>query len=251
MATDILTAMMHLLAARKDRTWISALPTGARPQTMAEAYAVQKAVAEHLGPIVGWKVGASTPQAMPQGAPLHADTVFKDGISLPATMFNVIGVEAEVGYVMARDLPPRDEPYAAEEVLDAIGSMNPFIEIADTRFTGLGVSEKLSHFADQSGHGALVVGPGLDHFRHLDVATLPMKLIINGKIADEKTGALNCGDPVRLIQWLADEGAVPYGGLKAGHVITTGSWNGCPLFSAPLDITVSFEGLGSVSMKID
>lgn len=250
MATDILTATLTLLAARKDRSWLSALPEGARPQTMAEAYAVQQAVAAHLGPIVGWKVGAPSPSATPQGAPLHEETLFRDGALIPAATFNVIGVEGEVGYVLGRDLPPREAPYHAEEVLDAIATMHPMIEIADTRFTSLSATEKLSHFADQSGHGALILGPGIAHWRHLEPVSLPVKVVLNGEVTVEKVGGNSAGDPIRLIQWLADEGAVPYGGLKAGQVITTGSCTGCPVHDAPLSISVGFEGLGTVTAKV-
>ena len=53
-------------------------------------------------------------------------------------MFHIIGIEAEIAYSFARDLPPEDAPYSREAVLDAIASMHPAIEVVDTRFQTFG-----------------------------------------------------------------------------------------------------------------
>lgn len=41
------------------------LPAALRPQDAAQAYAVQDAVVQARGRVVGWKVGAANPQALP------------------------------------------------------------------------------------------------------------------------------------------------------------------------------------------
>ncbi|HEY0785387.1 MAG TPA: 2-keto-4-pentenoate hydratase, partial [Acidobacteriaceae bacterium] len=57
-----------LLAARRDCTPIHDLPLPLRPRTLDEAYSLQDHMAEALGPIGGWKVGAPGPEAEPVSA---------------------------------------------------------------------------------------------------------------------------------------------------------------------------------------
>src|SRR4051812_457483 len=142
-----------LLEARATRRWLDALPDGAQPASETEAYAIQDMVARRLGPIVGWKVGSATLYSEPFRAPIHEATLRIEDPRLPADLFHVIGVEAEIVYRFARDLPPRATPYARDEVLAAVGSMHPAVEIVDTRFSAFGSVDALSQRADQQNHG--------------------------------------------------------------------------------------------------
>jgi 2-keto-4-pentenoate hydratase len=250
MATDIAAAAAALLEARRSRTLLKALPEGSVPTNLADVYAIQKLVADALGPVVAWKVGAATPEAEPGCAPIHADSLYPDGATLPAKDFNVTGIEAEIGYLLKSDLPPRDAPYSREEVLDAVASLHPMIEVVDTRFVALKVTDPMSHNADQGSHGALITGPALTDWRNIDPLRQPLKLTFNGKVAVEHIGGNSAGEPVRLIQWLADKGARAYGGLKAGMVITTGSCSGNIPVPAGTVVRAEFPGLGVVGITI-
>src|SRR3546814_6882211 len=66
-----------LLDSRNHRRPIEALPEYCRPATTAQAYAIQDAVADLLGPVGGWKVGAKGPDAQPNCAPLPATHVIE------------------------------------------------------------------------------------------------------------------------------------------------------------------------------
>ncbi|MDB5370463.1 MAG: Hydratase/decarboxylase [Roseomonas sp.] len=250
MATDIAAAAEALLKARRDRVWLESLPEGARPADIADVQAIQQRVAEARGPVGGWKVGAANPQATPGAAPLNAADLHLTPEPLAASRFNIIGVEAEIAYLLGRDLPPREAPYTREEVLDAVESLHPVIELVDTRFTRLGVSDPLSHAADQVNHGALVVGPALVDWRSIDPVNQPVRLMFDGKVVLEHVGGNSAGDPVRLLQWLADTGARAYGGLSAGMVITTGSCTGMLLIQPGTRVLAEFPGLGSVETAV-
>jgi 2-keto-4-pentenoate hydratase len=250
MATDIALAAETLLKARRERVWIENLPESARPVDMAEVQAIHRLVAEGRGPVGGWKVGAASPEAVPNGAPLNAADLHMTPEPLPASRFNVTGVEAEIAYLLGRDLPPRDAPYTREEVLDAVESLHPVIEIVDTRFTRLGISDLLSHAADQVNHGALVVGPALPDWRAIDPVNQPVRLLFDGRLVLEHVGGNSAGDPVRLLQWLADTGARAYGGLAAGMVITTGSCTGMLMIQPGTRVRAEFHGLGTVETAI-
>jgi len=127
-----------LLQARFTRRGLDYLPESCQPRTETEARDIQDGVACALGPIAAWKVGSATANSEPFRAPIHADTIFVEASHIPAKMFRVIGVEAEIVYRFGRDLDPDKGPYARNDVLDAVVSMHPAIEIVDTRFKTFG-----------------------------------------------------------------------------------------------------------------
>lgn len=253
MPCDIDAAAAALLDARRSGTRLDALPEGAKPSSEAEAYAVQDAIARALGPVAGWKVGAPSATATPARAALHADTIFETDAGtchLPASLFHLIGAEAEIAYRFGRDLPPENGPYDREVVLAAVETMHPAIEIADTRFTVFGAVDPHSQRADQQNHGVLVLGPGLTEWRHLDPVTQAVRLTIDGKVLHDHVGGNSAVDAVRLLVWLANEGARSLGGIKAGQVVTTGSCTGTDFVTAPTRMVAEFPGLGSLTLAI-
>lgn len=241
-------AVEALIEARASRRWLSALP--GRPADEAEAYAIQDEVARRAGPVVAWKVGARTPDSEPFRAPINAATLFWDTQRLPASLFQLIGMEAEIAYRFARDLPPRATPYGREEVLDAVASVHPVFEIVDTRFTGYGSTDPLSHMADQMNHGALVVGPAIADWRSLDPVNERVVLEVNGKTEVDAVGANSAGDPVRLLVWMANTGAVSMGGLHAGDVVTTGSCTGTVWVKPGSRSVARYGTMGTIELTV-
>lgn len=237
-----------LLQARTSRKWLATLPS--RPTSEAEAYAIQDAVARRLGPVVAWKVGARTPESEPFRAPIHADTLFFDTTTLPAADYQVIGMEAEIAYRFAKDLPPRAEPYSREEVLDAVESVHPAFEIVDTRFAGFGSQDWFSHMADQFNHGALIVGPAIADWRSLEPLKERVALVVDGEQKIETVAGNSAGEPVRLLVWMANTGAVSLGGLKAGDVVTTGSHVGTVMVPAGSTSVAVYGTMGTYELTV-
>jgi 2-keto-4-pentenoate hydratase len=234
-----------LLEARRGEAAV-AVPPQDVPQTEAAAYAVQHAVAETLGPVGGWKVGAAGPDGPPTAAPLPAAGI----VAAPARLqpqYSDRLVEAEIAFRLARDLPPRDKAYAREEVLAAIGSCHPVIEVVQWRIENWRPAPANLKLADNLGHGGLVVGEAIPDWRAIDFATLQVIQEIAGQ--EPKRGTGNpAGDMIRLIVWLADEGAVWAGGLKAGQIVTCGSWTGLTEAAAEAPVMVKFSGIAPVTL---
>jgi 2-keto-4-pentenoate hydratase len=247
---DTQAAAEALLGARRSRQWLTALPEGARPATDADAYAIQDRVARGLGAIGGWKVGAATPESEPFRGPIQADTIFRETSRVPAMMLHVIGVEAEIAYRFGRDLPPRKNPYTKQEVLEAVETMHPAIEILDTRFVALGATDPLSHRADHQNSGALAVGPGIKAWRQIDTLRQKVRLTLNGTLRHEGIGGNSAGDNVRLLVWLANYGARSVGGLRAGQIVTTGSCSGTDFVEPGTRASADFPGIGSIEIDI-
>jgi 2-keto-4-pentenoate hydratase len=247
---DIAAAAEMLLEARRTRRWLAELPRRVRPITNADAYAIQDVVARQLGAVGGWKVGAATPDAEPFRGPVQASTIFKATDRIPADMLHLIGVEAEIAYRFSRNLPPRDTPYTSPEVMDAIGTMHPVIEIVDTRFMAFNTTDPLSHRADHQNGGALVVGPGIADWRGIDPLTQLVRLTLDGALRHEGIGGNSAGDNVRLLVWMANHGARSHGGLRAGQIVTTGSCSGTDFVAPGTRIHAEFPGIGLVDIDM-
>ena len=177
---------------------------------------IQRRVQQELGPIGGWKVGSPSPDG-----PITCSPLPESGLGDGAPRHGYI--EGEIAVVLGQDLPARDEPYTEAEVRAAIASAHPAIEVLDSRFAA--DPEALSALADAGGHVGLVLGPAIDGWTAVDNANERVEVVVGGSVV--KHGHGNPGGPMlRLLLWMADTGARWDGGLRAGQVVTTGSWTG-------------------------
>ena len=239
-----------LLSARRDPTQrLHSLPEAMRPKTEAQAYLIQRAIITDLGGIGGWKVGSPGPDGPVNCAPLPAAAI-QDS---PATITGSDRlVEAEIALRLAHDLPPRDPPYTRAEVLAAIASAHPAIEVLQTRYLDVAAVDPLSALADSLSHFGLVVGPAIPGWQSLDLAAETVRLSVNGPEngAHIKTGAGNpAGDMIRMVLWLANEGAHWAGGLYAGQVVTTGSWTGKDPVPPGGEARIRFDHAGEATVR--
>ncbi len=74
-------------------------------------------------------------------------------------------------------------------------------------------------------------------------------LAVDGIVRVERTGSNTSGDFLRLLPWLANEGAARTGGLRKGQWITTGSWTGNTLASPGSAVEVNFSTAGRVDLR--
>src|ERR1700761_5301359 len=120
------------LEARRTVQPIGDLPPGLAPRTMEEAYYVQDLMLQAIGKVGGWKVGATSPEGTPFYAPMPVDGFATNGVVISRQYRRLRGVEAEIAFLMGKDLPPRATPYSRAEVIDAIASCSPAIELLES-----------------------------------------------------------------------------------------------------------------------
>jgi 2-keto-4-pentenoate hydratase len=89
---------------------------------------------------------APSPTAACSFAPIFA--VVAGPARFPAASQHLFGIEAEIAFRFARDLPPHAEPYRRDEVIAAFASVHPAIELVDTRFADWPSIDGLSKLAD-------------------------------------------------------------------------------------------------------
>lgn len=240
-----------LVAAHRSR---KPAPTAGTPlHTEEEAYSVQAAVFADLWPgarAVAWKAGGPSDKVEPTAAPIPPENLLRSPASVTGKKMRMIGVEAEVAFRLAKDLPPRSRPYSDRSVAAAVGEVVVTIELCDTRLADWKETSGLWKLADFQNNSALVVGSGTRDWQKIDFLQQEMEFRIGARIARAK-GAHSFGNPFRLLPWLVRHAAKRGLGLHAGDVITTGAWTGLEIASLGDEVTARFPGIGEATVRIN
>jgi 2-keto-4-pentenoate hydratase len=241
-----------------DSTRIAQLPEECRPSDRADGYAIQRQIALlSRQPVVGWKIAATSRAGQahigvegPLVGSLLANRVLSSGamVSLGGNHMRV--AEAEFAFLFARALPCRSVPYQEEEVMDAIESLHPAIEIPDSRYEDFARVGAPQLIADNACACWLIVGSATTaSWRELDLALHEVQAFLNGSPAATGVGSNVLGSPRNALTWIANELRVFGNGLRAGDLVTTGT---CivPVPIAPGDdFRADLGDLGSVEMS--
>jgi len=158
-----------------------------------------------------------------------------------------LGVEGETAFRFTRDLPARNSPYTSEEIAAAV-TVLPLIEIVSSRFREPLSRPKLEQLADCGINAGLVIGPETADWSHLDLAKLRVTFVVNGEVKIARKGGHPTDHPIAGAVALAN--MMP-GGVKAGQIVTTGSWTGLPFLQPGDRCVVRFEGLGEAEVVFD
>ena len=231
-----------LLAARQDPSKkLATLPPDLIPADFAAAMVTQQKVAASYS-IGGWKVGA------PGGGPAICGALPAPGIQPSGTVLSnkthtMRGIEGEIAFKIAKDLPPRATPYTIDEVKAALGAMHPVIEVLESRFVEPNDFALATNLADVQMHGGLIIGAGVDDWTGIDLSKVECRQLVDGAVDAERTG-YPFGDIFALVTWLANTGSVWAGGLKAGQYVTCGSWTGANRVGPNAKVSVAFSGVG-------
>lgn len=238
-----------LLTARRTHAPMADLPTELAPASEEEAFAVQDFMAEAYGPVGGWKIGAAGAEGIPFFAPMPAGWMGENGALFRGLNHRLFGVEAEIAFRMGQDLAPSATPYTRDEVIAAVGSCHPAIEVLESAFVDPQAVSRPNMMADMQMHGGFVAGPAVPQWHEIDWANEPITLTIDGAVRYENTGTAPAGpDLMRLILYLANEGAARTGGLKRGDWITTGSWSGLTWASPGAEAAAHFKHAGRATL---
>jgi len=243
MSVDVSKAVQQLLEARRSGVQMKvpfALPD------RAAVYAIQDGVAKATGPLSGWKVGARTPTAEPNPAPLLAVALVKSPAKFDGKAMHMIGVEIEISFHIVRDIAARQAPVGRDEALAAVGDAFVGMEVVDTRLADFKQADPEWLLADNQMNHALVIGDSVPNWNALDWADLQVRLAIDGKVEVDQRGGLGAVDPVRPLAWMIDHAVRLRGGIRKGQAITTGSWTGLRYYPPGTGARGEFVGLGAV-----
>jgi len=241
-----------LMTARRLNQPIPSLPEEVIPQTVEEAEFIQRVVAQAFAPIGGWKIGATSPEAEPAFAPMPAVWMAANGAIFRGSNHRLRGVEAEIAFHVAASLPPRSTPYTRDEVIAAMDGAYPAIEVLESAYVDPMSVTLLERIADMMINGGFVAGQPIDDWQSINWGQEDVVLVADGAIRAERTGSNAAGsDLVRLLVYLANEGAARTGGLKPGDWITTGTWTGVSWASDGMEVVARFAHAGNVSLQFE
>ncbi len=238
---------------------VDALPESCRPSKRADGYAIQAAVARASGQQVrGWKIAATSLAGQkhigvdgPLAGRLLSGRILGPGDSVPLSNNIMRVAEAEFAFRLARSLPPRATQYEITEVLGAIESLHPAIEIPDSRYNDFAAVGAAQLIADNACACWFVLGPpARADWRNIDLIDHAVQTWRNGSIAAHGRGVNVLGDPRIALTWIANELCTYGEGLRSGEIVTTGT---CivPMHVASGDaIRAEFGALGSVDAVV-
>lgn len=247
MSFDVEQAASLLIDARKRHRQIEPFTPG--PAHAEHAYAVQDAVARRLAPVAGWKVGAKGPGETPNAAPLLADLVRLTPAEWPSSSLHMIGIEAELAFRLKKDVEPRSRALPPEEVWSAVDTVHAALEIVDTRLAGWERADKMWVLADNQSNGGFIYDPQGVAVGGQAFANAGVRLLIDDRTAVDRRGGNPAGNPRWLLDWLVDHCARCRGGLRAGMLVTTGSYTGMLFVEPGASVKAIFDGIGSVQVR--
>lgn len=221
------------------------------------AYAVQeevtKAALAEGRRLVGRKIGLTSEAVQaqlgvdkPDYGMLFADMEYADGQTIPAGLLIQPKVEAEVAFVLGRDL--RGEDVTASELIRAIDYALPAMEIVDSRIVDWKIGI-LDTIADNASSGVYVLGSRPVRLADFEPRLCGMVMERAGEPVSFGAGAACMGNPLIASLWLARRMAQVGRPLGAGDVILSGALGPMVAVRPGDAFRVAINGLGEVSAR--
>jgi len=237
-------------------TKFSGLDDQLRPRDRIEAYAIQAGIEKYSSEnLFGWKIAATSEAGQkhinvdgPMAGRILAETVIPDGGTASMAGNEMRVAEPEFAFRMRVDLPARPTPYTMQQVLDAVDTLHPAIEIPDSRFADFVSAGAAQIIADNACAHLFVLGsPTSADWRSLDlVEERPVVSLRGQQFIGHGKNVL--GDPLIALTWLANELRQLGVTLGAGQIVTTGTCHPpLPIQSGDF-CAVDFGSLGKVSV---
>lgn len=227
--------------------------------TVDDAYAIQLAqIRRRLAggaEVIGYKVGltsAAMQQQMgvfePDFGHLLTDMLHPADAPIATARFRQPRAEPEVALILGRDL--RGPGLSVADTISATAYVLPAIEIIDSRIADWKIG-LIDTIADNASSGGLVLGQTPVPAGGRDLALAGCVFRRNGRIQSTGTGAAVLGSPWHAATWLANTLTARGARLQAGSIILTGSITAAVTVTAGDTVTVTIDGLGSVTAVFD
>lgn len=264
---DVDAAASALLTARRTMTCLDTFPTGAGPDSLADAYAIQ----DRLQELGKWrstvlKVGCTSDLARqallvdrPIAGRVPGPMTFESPAVLSSALFHHPPLlEAEFALRTAVPLAPDDETTRLVNDLDwladvALDAVAPAIELVDTRWGAHMGAGGPWLVADNSVAGGVVLGEavGTDQVPIRSLTDVEVILSVDGAVAASGSGESVLGGPVASVAFSLGHELDRGRTVDAGTWIITGTCTGLTPIASGASATASFAGIGDVAVNLD
>lgn len=256
--TDASAKARALYDARRARVPIVPFTDAEPDLTVAEAYAVQRALLERLladgDRLLGYKVGL-TSRAMqellgvdsPDFGPVLASTRYADGGTIPLDRFIAPRIEAEIAFVLGQRL--QGPGVTTETARAALSGAMAALEVVDSRIVDWRI-RLADTVADLASNGALVTSGRVVPVADVDWSAVALVFRRGEQVLATSTGAAALGDPVAVVAWLANVLGEQGVALEAGHVVLTGALHAAVPLAEGDVFTADFDRLGALTVDV-
>ncbi|MBO1326581.1 fumarylacetoacetate hydrolase family protein [Acetobacter sp. TBRC 12305] len=252
----IYAAATRLLAAAATKTPCAPIRDLLGPDAIDDAYAVQQQlVREYLAAgrrQVGHKIGLtalSVQKALGVDRPdfgiLLDDMAFPEGAEIAFDHIMQPKVEAEIAFVLGRDLPKEGTTLA--DVIRATDYVLPALEIVGSRIENWDI-RIADTIADNASSGAFVLGAYPRTLTSIDLQLCGMVIERRGEPVSTGVGMACLGSPLNAVAWLARTMVRHGTPLRAGDIVLSGALGPMVNVTAGDFFEARIEGLGSVSV---
>lgn len=155
-------------------------------------------------------------------------------------------VEGELAFILKYTI--KGPGVTIADVFRATEGIMPAFEIVDSRIRDWKIKLQ-DTIADNASSARLVLGSRMVPIKDLDLRLIGMVLEKNGEVVSSGAGAAVWGHPAAAVAWLANKLAAFDIALEAGEIILSGAVTAAENASAGDVFTVSFYGLGSLTLK--
>jgi len=177
--------------------------------------------------LVGRKIGLTAKVVQqqlgvdqPDYGMLYADMCIDDDATVPWSRTMQPKLEAEIAFVLDRDLDFEQPTYA--DILSAVAYATPAIEIVGSRIQNWDI-RIVDTIADNASSGLFVLGTQRWRPDDLDLRLCGMVLEVDGRQATTGAGAACLGHPLAALAWLARQMLAVGRPLEAGDVVLSGA----------------------------
>jgi 2-keto-4-pentenoate hydratase len=257
MSSNLEFAAAALREARVSRKQIAPIAGTYGLSSIDEAYAAAALnTAARLAEghrVIGRKIGLTAESVQrqlgvdqPDFGVLFDDMEFLDRDVVPSDRLMQPKVEAEIAFVIGRDLQRRAPSWG--KFVSAIGYALPAIEIVDSAIADwkIGIVDTV---ADNASAGLYVLGDQPVSLGAFQLAGVEAALTCNGTVVSQGRGSACLGHPLRAAYWLACEMARRGEGIRAGEIILSGALGPTAPVKSGDVIEADFGGFGRVACR--
>lgn len=254
---NIASAAAELFLARQERKPVEPIRTRWAIASADDAYKIQKTNTERWRAAgrrsIGRKIGLTSVAVQrqlgvdqPDFGVLWADLCYSSGDCVPASAFMQPKVEAELAFLLGRDLVHAS--VAMHEVVAAVDCVLPAMEIVDSAISNWDI-RLVDTIADNASSGGLVLGVSPRALSQIDLRCCGMLMTRKGDLVSHGVGAACLGNPLNALHWLARTAVALGDPLRAGDLVLSGALG--PMVSAqPGDaFNVEIQGFDPFTME--
>lgn len=249
-----------LYQAQLTKTPIAPLTEQCDSLTIQDAYAIAGQVVQMKladgHHVIGKKVGLTSKEIRkqvgvfePDYGVITSEGLLVDGGELHMDNFIAPRIEAEIAFVLGRDITPDMYPVKASDIIHCTLGVVPALEIVDSRIRDWKIKIQ-DTISDSASYAAIVMGSRITPLDDLDLDIIGMAAYKNGELVHASSSAAVMGNPINAMIWVVNKMLSLGLTFKKGEVVLSGSFT--PVFDmqAGDHIFVKFDHLGTVSLLI-